>query len=179
MQLQPYLFFDGRCEEAIEFYRRVLNAEVLMMMRMKDSPEPPPPGSPPGSENKILHASLRIGETALSASDGMNRGKPSFEGFSIALSVPTEAEPSVCSRRSRTAATRRCRSRDLLLSTLRHADGSVRRGLDGHGRTEALTPFAGGRHGSMAAGSRAGAHFPRASAGPALQRSTQRSIIPG
>jgi PhnB protein len=92
MQLQPYLFFDGRCEEAIEFYRRVLNAEVLMMMRMKDSPEPPPPGSPPGSENKILHASLRIGDTSLSASDGMNRGKPSFEGFSIALSVPTEAE---------------------------------------------------------------------------------------
>jgi len=92
MQIQPYLFFEGRCEEAIEFYRRVLNAEVLMMMRMKDSPEPPPPGSPPGSENKVLHASLRIGDTALSASDGMSRGKPSFQGFSIALSVPTEAE---------------------------------------------------------------------------------------
>ena len=57
MKVQPYLFFDGRCEEAIEFYRQALGAELLMMMRFKDSPDPPPPGMvPPGSENKIMHA---------------------------------------------------------------------------------------------------------------------------
>src|SRR5262247_2897702 len=92
MQLQPYLFFEGRCEEAIKFYAQALAAEVLTLRRMKDSPEPPPPGSPPGSENKILHASLRIGDTTVNASDGMGSGKPAFQGFSIALTVPTEAE---------------------------------------------------------------------------------------
>ena len=92
MQTHPYLSFEGRCEEAIHFYSKALGAEVLMMMRMKDSPEPPPPGSPPGMENKVLHASLRIGDTTISASDGMNRGQPTFQGFSIALSAATEAE---------------------------------------------------------------------------------------
>ncbi|MGE5171670.1 MAG: VOC family protein, partial [Rudaea sp.] len=71
MQVQPYLFFDGRCEEAIEFYRKALGAEVQMVMRYKDSPEPPPPGMvPPGSENKVMHASLRIGDSIVMASDG-------------------------------------------------------------------------------------------------------------
>ena len=93
MQVQPYLFFDGRCEEAIEFYRRVLSAEVTMLMRFKDSPEPAPPGMhPPGSENKIMHASLRIGEATVMASDGRCMGKPSFQGFSLSLDVPSEAE---------------------------------------------------------------------------------------
>ena len=60
--IQPYLFFNGSCEQAIEFYRKALGAEVEMMMRFKESPEPPPPGAvPPGSENKIMHASFRIG----------------------------------------------------------------------------------------------------------------------
>ncbi|HLX95709.1 MAG TPA: VOC family protein, partial [Verrucomicrobiae bacterium] len=60
---EPYLFFNGRCEEAIEFYRKALGAEVEMLMRFKDSPEPPQPGMhPPGSGNKVMHASLRIGE---------------------------------------------------------------------------------------------------------------------
>ena len=63
MQIQPYLFFNGRCEEAIEFYRRTLGAEMTMLMRFKDSPEPPPPGMlPPGFENKVMHANLRIGD---------------------------------------------------------------------------------------------------------------------
>jgi hypothetical protein len=62
MQIQPYLFLEGRCEEAIEFYKKALGAQVTMLMRIKDSPEPPPPGMhPPGSENKVMHASLRIG----------------------------------------------------------------------------------------------------------------------
>jgi len=92
MQVQPYLFFDGRCEEALEFYRRALRAEVTMLMRFKDSPEPQPPGMiPPGSENKVMHASMRIGETTVNASDGECGGKPSFQGFSLSLSVANEA----------------------------------------------------------------------------------------
>ena len=93
MKVQPYLFFDGRCEEAIEFYRQALGAELLMMMRFKDSPDPPPPGMvPPGSENKIMHASMRLGETEVMASDGSCMGKPSFQGVSLSLSVSSEAE---------------------------------------------------------------------------------------
>lgn len=93
MQVQPYLFFDGRCEEALEFYRAALGAEVTMLMRFKDSPEPLPPGMcPPGSEEKVLHANFRIGETTLMASDGRVTGQPVFKGFSLSLSVPTDAE---------------------------------------------------------------------------------------
>jgi PhnB protein len=92
MQLQPYLFFDGRCEEAIEFYRKALGAEVDMLMRYNESPDPPPPGmTPPGWENKVMHASLRIGGAMLMASDGCGEGPPSFQGFSLSLSVPDEA----------------------------------------------------------------------------------------
>lgn len=91
--VQAYLFFDGRCEEAIEFYRRALDAEVDMLMRFKDSPEPPQPGCvPSGSENKVMHASLRIGETSVMASDGRCAGKPNFQGFALSLTVSTEAE---------------------------------------------------------------------------------------
>ena len=90
--VQPYLFFNGRCEEAIEFYRQTLGAEVEMTMRYKDSPEPPPPGMlPPGFENKIMHTSFRIGSTTLMASDGCST-EPAFEGFSLSLSLATEAE---------------------------------------------------------------------------------------
>jgi len=90
--IQPYLFFNGRCDEAIKFYRDALGAEVQMLMRYKESPEPAPPGKmPPGWENKVMHASIRIGETVLMASDGCGE-KSSFEGFSLSLSVPTEAE---------------------------------------------------------------------------------------
>ena len=91
--VQPYLFFNGKCEEAIEFYRKALGAEVEMMMRFKESPEPPKPGMvPPGFENKIMHASFRVGGTTLMASDGCSAGKPNFEGFSLSLSVASEAE---------------------------------------------------------------------------------------
>src|SRR6476659_8661519 len=93
MQVQPYLFFDGRCEEALEFYRRALRAEVTMLMRFKDSPEPQPPGMiPPGSENNVMHASMRIGATTVNASDGECKGKPSFEGFALSLDAANEAE---------------------------------------------------------------------------------------
>jgi len=76
MQVTPYLFFDGRCEEAVEFYKKSLGAEVGMMMRFKEAPEPHPPGMcPPGSENKIMHSCFRVGDAAVMASDGtVNHG---------------------------------------------------------------------------------------------------------
>jgi PhnB protein len=93
MQVQPYLFFDGRCEEAVEFYRRALGAEVTMLLRFKDSPDPPSPGMVPlGSEDKIMHANLRLGETTVMASDGHCQGRPSFQGFALSLTVADEAE---------------------------------------------------------------------------------------
>ena len=93
MQVQPYLFFDGRCDEAIEFYRSALGAEVTGLMRFKDSPEPPQPGMiPPGAENKVMHASFRIGDTTVMASDGRCLGRPNFQGFSLSLTAPDDAE---------------------------------------------------------------------------------------
>jgi PhnB protein len=91
--IEPYLFYNGRCEEALDFYKKALGAEVQMVMRFKESPEPAPPGMvPPGFENKIMHASFRVGKTTVMASDGCSADKASFEGFSLAVSVATEAE---------------------------------------------------------------------------------------
>lgn len=93
MKVQPYLFFDGRCEEAIAFYQGAVGAEVLMLMRYADAPDPPPPGMvAPGSENKVMHASLRIGDSEIMASDGSCGGKPMFQGVSLSLAVASEAE---------------------------------------------------------------------------------------
>lgn len=90
MQIQPYLFFEGRAEEAIEYYRKTLGAEVQMLMRFKDNPEPMPGKAPPG--DKVMHACLRIGDTQVMASDGYCAGKPSFQGFSLSLTARNEAE---------------------------------------------------------------------------------------
>jgi PhnB protein len=93
MQVQPYLFFDGRCEEALDFYRGTLGAEATILMRFKDSPEPPAPGMvPPGSEHKVMHASFRVGEATLLASDGRCLREPNFQGISLTLMVPNEDE---------------------------------------------------------------------------------------
>jgi PhnB protein len=93
MQVQPYLFFDGRCEEAIEFYRKALGAEVGMLMRFKDSPEPCPEGMvPPGAENKVMHAVLRVGDTTVMASDGRCTGAPQFQGFSLSLDAKDDVD---------------------------------------------------------------------------------------
>ncbi len=93
MQAQPYLFFEGRCEEALEFYKSALGAKVDMLMRFKDSPEPPKPGMcPPGSDDKILHSAFRIGDTLVMASDGMAGGKPEFKGFSLSVDAKDEAD---------------------------------------------------------------------------------------
>ena len=88
MQIQPYLFFEGRCDEAIEFYRGALGAEVTMLMRYKDSPEPAAHGDP----NKVMHATLRIGEASLMVSDGRCQGQPKFDGFALTLTVASESE---------------------------------------------------------------------------------------
>ena len=90
--VQPYLFFDGRCEEALEFYKKAIGAEVEMLMRFKDSPEPPPPGCGPVDGNKVMHATVRIGDSSILASDGKAEGKAKFEGFSLSLTVPNEAD---------------------------------------------------------------------------------------
>jgi len=90
MQVQPYLNFDGRCEEAIEFYRSRLGAKVEMLMRFRESPDPA--ACPANAGEKVMHSCIRIGETALMASDGYNQGKPSFQGFSLTINARDEAE---------------------------------------------------------------------------------------
>jgi PhnB protein len=93
MKVEAYLFFNGRCEEAVEFYKKALGAEVTMLMRFKDSPEPQQPGMvPPGSENKIMHVSFRIGDSTVMASDGHCAGQTNFQGFSLSVTVPNDAE---------------------------------------------------------------------------------------
>lgn len=93
MKVQPYLFFEGRCEEALEFYKTALGAEVTMSMRFKDNPEPPEVSmTPPESENKIMHASFRIGDTAIMASDGRCSGQAATQGFSLCINADNEAE---------------------------------------------------------------------------------------
>lgn len=89
--VQPYLFFDGRCEEALEFYRKALGAEVDALMRYKDSPDPTM-ACPTAKPEKVMHASFRVGGSTVMASDGRCTGQPNFQGFSLSLSAPTEAE---------------------------------------------------------------------------------------
>lgn len=91
--LQPYLFFGGRCEEAVEFYRTALGAELEMLMRFNEAPDPPPPDMmPPNWETKVMHSALRIGNATLMASDGMCADDRTFGGFSLSLTLPTVAE---------------------------------------------------------------------------------------
>ena len=92
MQVQPYLFFDGRCEEAIEFYKKAAGAEVTMLMRFKDSPETGDNSMVPADKNKIMHAAFRIGETSIGASDGSCLGQATFKGFSLSLKADSDAD---------------------------------------------------------------------------------------
>jgi PhnB protein len=92
--IQPYLFFGGRCEEAIEFYKRTINAKLDMLMYHRESPDAPPPGMlQPGFEDKVMHATLRIGDSVVMASDGCD-DKSKFDGFRLSLFLPTEADAS-------------------------------------------------------------------------------------
>ena len=90
MQVQTYLSFDGRADEAIEFYKKTLGAKVEMLMRWKDSPDKSM--CMPGAENKVMHAYVNIGETGVMMSDGRNTGNPKFEGFNLSIATKTEAE---------------------------------------------------------------------------------------
>jgi PhnB protein len=91
--VQPYLFFGGRCDEAIAFYKKAIGAQVDMLMRFDESPDPPPPGMlAPGFEKKVMHASFRVGATEIMASDGCSATDSGFKGFSLSLATPTEAE---------------------------------------------------------------------------------------
>lgn len=92
MQVQPYLFFDGRCEEAIEFYREKLGADVTMFVRFKDVPDEQADMIPAGAENKVMHARFRIGDTAVMASDGLCQGHPNFEGFCLSVTASSAAD---------------------------------------------------------------------------------------
>ncbi len=89
MKVQPYLFFDGRCEEALEFYKKAIGAEVGMMMRVNESPDK---GGAHAPGDKIMHASFFVGNTLIMASDGFAKGQPKFEGFCLSLSAKDEAE---------------------------------------------------------------------------------------
>ena len=89
MQVQPYLFFEGRTEEALEFYKRALGAEVTAMMRFKESPEPAQ--NPPGSAEKLMHASFSVGGASIMASDGRCSGSASFDGFALSVAPPDQA----------------------------------------------------------------------------------------
>jgi len=95
MKIEPYLFFDGRCEEALAFYKSAIGAETTMLMRYNQSPDPTPPGMlPPGSENKVMHASMKIGDATVMCSDGGCSGKKSIDetsplvGFFVAAQDP-------------------------------------------------------------------------------------------
>lgn len=92
MQVQPYLFFNGRCEEALDFYTHTIDAKVERLSRFKDSPQPPSMECAPDSGDKVMHASFRIGDTQLMASDGQSSGQPEFKGFSLSLTVADAAE---------------------------------------------------------------------------------------
>lgn len=90
MRVEPYLFFEGRCEEALEFYRKAIDAEVTMLMKFKDCPDPE--ACKAGCEDKVMHANLKIGETMVMASDGRCEKKAEFQGFSLTISVKDEAQ---------------------------------------------------------------------------------------
>lgn len=92
MHTQVYLFFDGRCDEALDFYKKNLGAEVEMLMRFKDAPQQQGENCVPGNENKVMHSCFKLGDWRVMASDGHAKGQPEFKGFSLSLAFAGEAE---------------------------------------------------------------------------------------
>jgi len=90
MKVQPYLFFDGRCDEALEFYKKAIGAKVGMLMRFKDSPDQSTCTA--GNADKVMHAQFDVGDTTVMASDGRNTGHPTFQGFALSIMAPSEAD---------------------------------------------------------------------------------------
>jgi PhnB protein len=89
MRVEPYLYFNGRCEEAAAFYGRAIGAEVVVLTRFKDVPGSP---APAGADDKVMHAVLRVGESTVLASDGQSQSKADFQGFSLALTVTKDSD---------------------------------------------------------------------------------------
>ena len=92
MQVQTYLLFQGRCEEALNFYRDAVSAEIQALMRYSDSPEPPPPECTPARPDMVMHANLLVGDTQIMASDDPSPGAQPFAGFSLTLNCANTAE---------------------------------------------------------------------------------------
>jgi PhnB protein len=92
MNVQPYVFFDGKCEEALEFYKSAVGAKVDMVMRFKEAPPEMQSQMSPGSKDKVMHAAFKIGDTQILASDGQCQGKPAFQGFSLTINAANDAE---------------------------------------------------------------------------------------
>jgi PhnB protein len=90
MAIEPYLFFEGRAEEAIDFYKSALGAKVVAVMRYKENPEPQ--HNPPGSDEKVMHSLLRFGDAGVMISDGNCGGRPAFQGFALTLEASDEAD---------------------------------------------------------------------------------------
>ena len=90
MHVQPYLFFDGRCDEALDFYKKAIGADVKMLMRWKDSPDKSM--CTQDNADKLMHSQFQIGDTTVMASDGRNQGQPKFDGFALSIIAKTESE---------------------------------------------------------------------------------------
>lgn len=96
MLIQPYLYFDGRAEEALAFYTHAVGAQVQTLLRYKENPQPGSAGPNPPDGEKIMHASMRIGESLVNLSDGECRGEPDFRGFSLTLTTGSDQEATRC-----------------------------------------------------------------------------------
>ncbi len=92
MNVQPYLYFGGKSEEAIAFYKDAIGAKVEMLMHFKDMPPDQKSMMTPGSENKVMHACIKIGDSPIFVSDGDCGGAPKFEGVTLTLNASDEAE---------------------------------------------------------------------------------------
>jgi len=141
--ITPYLNFNGRCEEALEFYGGALGAKVGMLMRFKDNPEPPPPGcTSPGTENKVMHASFSIGEATLMASDGRCSGSTKIRRLpSVDRRGHRRGGGKIFRRAGRGRRSSNAAGEDVLLAEFRHGHRQVRRDLDDHGaRRESMNP---------------------------------------
>jgi PhnB protein len=123
MNVQPYLFFDGKCDEALAFYKSAVGAEPKMLMRFKEAPDQSMVS--PGSADKVMHAQVQIGDATVLMSDGRCTGNTNFKGFALTIAVKNESEA------DKTFNADHADGEDLLLAALWPADRQVRRRLDG------------------------------------------------
>jgi hypothetical protein len=143
MNVQPYLFFEGRAEEALGFYTKALGTKVDMLMRNREAPEPPPPGMlPPGSENKVMHASFKVGDTDVMLSALFRQGEL-HRLFTVRHGARRGRRARHVQRPRRGWQRDDADRQDLLVAVLRHVDRPLRRRLDGHRRSHRLNPTRG------------------------------------